>query len=1627
MKKHSFNPYPIMQGLALVIALVAALFNGSLHNVNAKFQSGGAGRMQEQALPELVLQVPLPSDFGEYRMTSSSYHVNKDVFAVDFNWGAGAEDANALVLAAADGVVIKTETNCATSGYGCEVVIGHALGYQTRYSHLAQPPLVQKDVFVAQGTPLGLLGKTGGTSTGEHLHFAEYYCTTFAQSSTTCSSANLVAVQPNFDGMVVNTSDGVARTITSGNYAVGYERFNSIKQTPATLIKHPAILNTYQQYGGQSWVFGLVNTPVTAYNGLFYQKFGPNLTPGRPWYGMDAAIVEYNNKGYFLVGPIWDKYYADGGPGGKWGAPVSDSYEWNLPGGTGYRNDFANGSIVWFTGGGYEYIDASNASWTGQFFALPNNFTSPVVQRRDKYLDFLWAANEYPAPLKSQNGFSAKYQIVEKGFISLSRISVPALMGNLVVKVNGNTVLTASSPNSIQSFESSLNFGIGDQNIEVWFWQDAGKKARIWLTSTGIIPVAFASDGSIASSEEIQPASSYAEYPALSFDESTTIGNPTLEPPTTPPPSGTSIEVLSSSSHTVQPGEKFNPSITVRVGSGTLDPSRGDHLHSIPEDQSNTLGAWPVQPIRSYVTSGGTYTFDVGNDSGFQMTAPSTPGTYQSVWQIRVNGNHIGDQAVIRVTVVGPNHAPGSPIARSPGDWSEVRSQQAPELCWDPVTDPDGDPVEYFAEIHQSAVLDNSGWISGTCWRPNNIAGQYYGYQWHVKARDNRGGESGFGNNLHFTLSPPPYDPQQPTSTPQFPANQPIVSGYTWSSAYLYRRPIVINSNQDLKAGMIIKVDGFDLETLVSAGKMRADHNDLRVVRRLSANSWQEVARAYYSGWDVEFRLLTDIYPGSDTSYYLYYGNPNAGTPPTFSMPNGWYVDMYLDKWWSSWGGTWEFNQAMDFGDVCSPPLDHDGKVGSSFDDSDKYRSRIYIPATGAWTFSIYTGDGYQLYIDDMEVGRFDGYDSAKWYTLNPINLTAGWHKLEARDMWVGCSAWKLAMSGPGFSNQIVPANYFQKTWGNVKTGVNLAVEELNAPPTNTPTATPSQTPSNTPTKTPTPTITPTRTPTQQPKPDLVPNPLVFTPVSGNALYAEADMSINWSYKNIGGAEAGPHRVDVWIGSKQMIAYPFDWLGAGQTDGFATWYEHWDTPGTFTVKIVVDPSNQVAESNETNNTWTGQVTWLTPPPPETPGNLVVGSGTGSTLTMTWNDVKSEKGYRIYRWGYSNATNLWGFYYLATVGQNTTSFTDTGLDCKRTYYYEVVGYNAGGESPHTYNSSRTTALCGDEIDGPLKIDSLPASLELSTESFTVADDDPDFPNCWSTRGNATVWFEFTPDQSGKIILDTFNSSYDTILAGWTGTRGALQSLGCNDQAGGGNQSQLVLTVTAGQRYYIEVAEWTGGLEGATLPVTRQAQESGAEIAGNLKLNLRWVGKANLLSNGTQDGWILESSEFSKQGGTSNTGGTTILVGDSGSDQQYRAVLSFNTGSLPDNAVLLSAILKIKQASITGTNPFATHQGLRFDMRSPYFGTGILLAPADFQAGSTLASAGQFEKTIQGGWYVSSLSPTAMQAINILGATQFRLYFTRDDNDDLGQDTLAFYSGNHSLNTSRPVLFIEYYLP
>jgi hypothetical protein len=187
-------------------------------------------------------------------------------------------------------------------------------------------------------------------------------------------------------------------------------------------------------------------------------------------------------------------------------------------------------------------------------------------------------------------------------------------------------------------------------------------------------------------------------------------------------------------------------------------------------------------------------------------------------------------------------------------------------------------------------------------------------------------------------------------------------------------------------------------------------------------------------------------------------------------------------------------------------------------------------------------------------------------------------------------------------------------------------------------------------------------------------------------------------------------------------------------------------------------------------------------------------------------------------------------------------------------------------------------------------------------------------------------------------------------------------------------------------------------------------------------------ATLRSIGAYDGYIWEATEISGIGLNYRSADLTFNLGDDNRDRQYRAILSFDTSSLPNNAVITKVTLKIRQLGLpVGTNPFITHGALRVDIRKPYFGASASLVASDFQAGANKSAIGTFGSTSVSSWFSAILSNTAFPYINLIGTTQFRLRFVKDDNDDMSADYTRFTSGNHATVSARPTLIIEYYVP
>jgi carboxypeptidase T len=186
---------------------------------------------------------------------------------------------------------------------------------------------------------------------------------------------------------------------------------------------------------------------------------------------------------------------------------------------------------------------------------------------------------------------------------------------------------------------------------------------------------------------------------------------------------------------------------------------------------------------------------------------------------------------------------------------------------------------------------------------------------------------------------------------------------------------------------------------------------------------------------------------------------------------------------------------------------------------------------------------------------------------------------------------------------------------------------------------------------------------------------------------------------------------------------------------------------------------------------------------------------------------------------------------------------------------------------------------------------------------------------------------------------------------------------------------------------------------------------------------------LTSIAAQDGWVLESTETSNAGGSIDaTAGTTsaLRVGDATSDRQYKSVVSFATSAIPDGATILSATLRLRRGTLSGTSPFSTHGTCWVDVQP---GTGFsgstALQTGDFQATATAVQATSLGNAASNGsWSEGSLNAAGLAALDKTGTTQLRVYFNLDDNDDGGNDYIGYYSGNNSTAANRPQLVVTY---
>lgn len=169
-------------------------------------------------------------------------------------------------------------------------------------------------------------------------------------------------------------------------------------------------------------------------------------------------------------------------------------------------------------------------------------------------------------------------------------------------------------------------------------------------------------------------------------------------------------------------------------------------------------------------------------------------------------------------------------------------------------------------------------------------------------------------------------------------------------------------------------------------------------------------------------------------------------------------------------------------------------------------------------------------------------------------------------------------------------------------------------------------------------------------------------------------------------------------------------------------------------------------------------------------------------------------------------------------------------------------------------------------------------------------------------------------------------------------------------------------------------------------------------------------------GNNDGWVDVIA--------GNLGTNGIKMGDDGvfpdAWNDWRGILSFDTESLPDHAIVTGASIYLHRSGAGGnTNPYALEdRSPKMDIIAGTFGNPEIeltdgLAQADAE------DVGCFHGTVPNNYYATriDINPTYLEHINTSGRTQFRLYF---DLADWNANYINYFDGSQNGLTSDGVL-------
>ena len=180
----------------------------------------------------------------------------------------------------------------------------------------------------------------------------------------------------------------------------------------------------------------------------------------------------------------------------------------------------------------------------------------------------------------------------------------------------------------------------------------------------------------------------------------------------------------------------------------------------------------------------------------------------------------------------------------------------------------------------------------------------------------------------------------------------------------------------------------------------------------------------------------------------------------------------------------------------------------------------------------------------------------------------------------------------------------------------------------------------------------------------------------------------------------------------------------------------------------------------------------------------------------------------------NPAPQWKWYLqgLEIAGATNSSLTFTNAQATDGGHFQVVAYNSSGQAQAECDLSFSLAQLP-FANAFASRGIIPGNSGLGAGNNVSASKETYEPSHFTSKHDRSVWVQWTAPQTGVATVSTDGSSFDTVLAVYTGSvLTNLVRIVNDDNSGGYGNSEVKFNATAGTSYSIVVAGIGGGSSG-----------------------------------------------------------------------------------------------------------------------------------------------------------------------------------------------------------------------